>query len=122
MIRRSSTTVLALLAALASACATARGAGVDEGDASLADPVARIPIYWAGTAPECGVQPVRAVSARTRSGLRQAAASLGADAVVNGRVSTQTAGFAQPRGGGPRPVLVNVYSGLAVRRAAKCLP
>ncbi|HET7232323.1 MAG TPA: hypothetical protein VFJ16_20115 [Longimicrobium sp.] len=119
MIRRSSIAVLALLPLVA--CATARGGGVDEGDPSLPEPMAHIPIYWAGTAPECGVQPVRNVSARTRAGLREAAALAGANAVVDGRVSTQTAGLTQPRGAGLRPVLVNVYSGLAVRRSAKCM-
>ena len=113
--------VAALLAA--GACATIAGSGVDAEDTTLPEPLSKIPIYWAGTMPNCGMTPVARVSAATRADLRQRAYDSGADAVVDARMfSRSLERAAATRGRSALPMVTYVYAGVAVKLAPKCLP
>ncbi|HEU4560652.1 MAG TPA: hypothetical protein VFS20_22560 [Longimicrobium sp.] len=115
----------ALAAALtgAAACATIRGSGVDAEDTSLPEPLSKIPIYWSGTLPDCGMTAKARVSAGSRAELRQRAYDSGGDAVVEARMfSRSLERAAQSRGRSPMPTVTYIYSGIAVKLAAKCLP
>jgi hypothetical protein len=115
--------LLAVLGAAAlSACASASGRGVDANDPGLPEHLGRIPIYWIGTKPQCQSVPVRAVAATSRTGLRQRAYESGADAVVEGRVSTRAVDRRPSIGNrSALPGLLSVYEGMAVRLSPKCL-
>ncbi len=114
---------LALPAAAAAccACATIRGSGVDARDPALPEYLGSIPIYWSGTLPKCPVQALARVSALSRAALRERAYENGADAVVDTRMWSQTTQPAFSRNRGTLPMVSYVYSGVAVRLAARCM-
>lgn len=106
----------------ASACATIKGSGVDAEDTSLPEPLSKIPIYWMGTLPQCGMTARARVSATSRAELRQRAYESGADAVVEARMfSRSVERAAYSRGRSALPVITYVYSGVAVKLAPKCM-
>jgi len=111
--------VLALGVSLAG-CATIGGSGVDREDLALPDYLAHIPIYWAGTLPECGVQALAAVTALSRADLRRYAYEAGGDAVVDARMASRTTSALVARNRPPVTTVSYVYSGMAVRLSSKC--
>src|ERR1700745_2625274 len=117
MIRRSPILPLALLL---SACATIAGSGVDREDNALPQHLAHIPIYWAGTLPQCGMEPVAAVSALSRAALRERAFETGGDAIVNARVQSRAQSYSIGQRRSLQTDVNNVYYGTAVKLADKC--
>jgi predicted small secreted protein len=118
-------TALVLVAAgvAAAACATIRGSGVDAEDTTLPEPLSRIPIYWMGTLPQCGMTVMAPVSGVSRAALRERAFERGGDAVVEARMTSHSTERAPAsRGRSALPAVTYVYSGMAVKLAAKCLP
>jgi hypothetical protein len=120
MTRHPRRAALALCAAVLAGCATIRGSGVDREDLALPEYLAHIPIYWAGTLPECGVQALSAVSALSRADLRRAAWERGADAVVDARMASRASQAMVARNRPPVTTISYVYSGMAVRLSPKC--
>lgn len=117
MIRHSP---IPLLAVALSACATIAGSGVDREDTALPDHLAHIPIYWAGTLPQCAVQPVAAVSALSRAALRERAYERGGDAVVNARVQSRAQSYSIGQRRALQTDVNNIYYGTAVKLSDKC--
>lgn len=117
MIRRSP---VLLLAAALSACATIAGSGVDREDTALPQHLAHIPIYWAGTLPQCTMQPVARVSAYSRAGLRELAFEHGADAVVDTRVQSRAQSYTIGQRRSLQTDVNNLYYGVAVKLSSKC--
>ena len=107
----------------AAACATIAGSGVDAEDTSLPEPLSKIPIYWAGKLPRCGMTAMARVSATSRAELRRQAYDSGGDAVVEARMfSRSMERAAASRGRSPLPAVTYIYAGVAVKLAPKCLP
>lgn len=108
------------LLAVFSACATIAGSGVDREDPALPAYLAHIPIYWAGTLPQCGMQPVAAVSALSRAALRERAYEQGGDAIVNARVQSRAQSYTIGQRRSLQTDVNNIYYGTAVKLADKC--
>ncbi|HET7463937.1 MAG TPA: hypothetical protein VFJ82_21960 [Longimicrobium sp.] len=109
-----------LLAAVFSACATIAGSGVDREDTALPQHLAHIPIYWAGTMPQCTIQPVGRVSALSRAALRERAFERGGDAVVDTRVQSRAESYSIGQRRSLQTDVNNIYYGMAVKLADKC--
>jgi predicted small secreted protein len=123
MSRIRTTLLLAAAGMAAAACATIRGSGVDAEDATLPEPLSRIPIYWMGTLPDCGMTAKAPVSAVSRAALRELAFERGGDAVVDARMTSRSMErVVASRGRSALPAVTYVYSGMAVKLAAKCRP
>ena len=120
MTRRPLLTLLAPLSVAAGACATIRGSGVDREDTTLPDHLARIPIYWQGTLPECGVQALQSVTAFSRADLRRLAYEAGGNAVVDARMGSRASSALVSRNRPPVTTVSYVYSGMAARLPSKC--
>lgn len=117
MIRHSP---ILLLALAVSACATIAGSGVDREDLALPAHLAHIPIYWAGTVPQCAVQPVARVSALSRAALRERAYERGGDAVVDARIQSRAQSYSIGQRRALQTDVNNIYYGMAVKLSGKC--
>ena len=116
MIRLSPIPILAVLAA----CATIAGSGVDREDTALPQHLAHIPIYWAGTLPQCATQPMGRVSALSRAALRERAYEAGGDAVVDARVQSRAQSYSIGQRRSLQTDVNNIYYGMAVKLSGKC--